>query len=105
VDRNGLQLTGRTEDIAPVEPLADRWRAFGWSVREADGHDLDALTEALATAPWQPGRPSVLLARTEKGHGIGFIAGQPGCHYVTLGGRLRIRTRAALAAFARRQPS
>lgn len=103
VDRNGLQLTGRTEEISPLEPLAGRWRAFGWSVREADGHDPAALAAALSAAPWEPGRPSVLLARTEKGHGIPFIAGRPACHYVKLDERLLTRTRAALAAFLRRQ--
>lgn len=105
VDRNGLQLTGRTEDISPLEPLADRWRAFGWSVREVDGHDQAALAAALHSVPWRAGHPSVLLARTEKGHGIPFIAGQPACHYVTLGERLQTKTRAALAAFVRRQSS
>lgn len=103
VDRNGLQLTGRTEDISPLEPLADRWRAFGWSVREVDGHDQAALAEALGSAPWEQHRPSVLLAATEKGHGIPFIAGQPVCHYATLGERMHTKTRAALAAFVRRR--
>jgi transketolase len=105
VDANGLQLGGRTDDISPLEPLADRWRAFGWSVREADGHDQAQLTAALATAPWQPGQPSVLIARTEKGHGIGFLAGLPACHYATLSERQRLRARAALAALARRRQS
>lgn len=103
VDRNGLQLTGRTEDVSPLEPLASRWRAFGWAVREADGHDLGALARALGSAPWEPGRPSVVLARTEKGHGIPFITGRPESHYATLGERQHARTRAALAAFARRR--
>lgn len=103
VDRNGLQLTGRTEEISPLEPLADRWRAFGWSVREMDGHDPAALAAALSAAPWEPGRPSVLIARTEKGHGIPFIAGRPASHFVKLNERLLARTRAALAAFLRRQ--
>lgn len=103
VDRNGLQLTARTENISPLEPLAERWRAFGWSVREADGHDPAALADVLGAAPWEPGRPSVLIARTEKGHGIPFIAGRPACHYVKLDERLLTRTRAALAAFLRRQ--
>ncbi len=101
VDRNGLQLTGRTEDICPLEPLADRWRAFGWSVREVDGHDPVALAAALSTTPWQPGRPSALLARTQKGYGIPFIAGRPACHYVRLDERLQAKTRGALAAFLR----
>jgi transketolase len=105
VDRNGLQLTGRTEDIGPLEPLADRWRAFGWSVREADGHDPAAVAAALSSAPWRPGRPSVLLARTQKGHGVPFIAGRPACHYARLDERLHARASAALASFLRRRPS
>jgi transketolase len=105
VDRNGLQLTGHTEDICPLEPLASRWRAFGWAVREVDGHDRGALADALGSAPWEPGRPSVVVARTEKGHGVPFVAGRPVSHYATLGERQHARTRAALTAFARRQPS
>jgi transketolase len=99
VDRNGLQLTGRTEDIAPLEPLADRWRAFGWSTREVDGHDPAQLREALQSAPWEPGRPSVVLARTEKGHGVPFIAGKTASHFVKLSERSHIKTQNALAAF------
>ncbi len=105
VDRNGLQLTGPTEDISPLEPLASRWRAFGWAVREVDGHDRVALTRVLGSAPWEPGRPSVVLARTEKGHGIPFLAGRPQSHYATLRERQHARSRAALAAFIRRQQS
>lgn len=105
VDRNGLQISGRTEDVCPVEPLASRWRAFGWSVREVDGHDRGALAAALGSAPWEPGRPSVVLASTEKGHGIGFIAGRPESHYATLGERQHARTAAALTAFVRRERS
>jgi transketolase len=104
VDRNGLQLTGRTERIGPLEPLADRWRAFGWSVREADGHDPAALAAALCATPWQPGRPSALIAATQKGYGVPFVAGRPACHYVRLDGRLRDKTRGALDAFLRRRP-
>jgi transketolase len=98
VDRNGLQLTGPTEQICPLEPLADRWRSFGWSVREAPGHDVDALAAALADLPWQPGRPSVLIARTTKGEGIPFLAGRVQSHFVTLSDRQHARAAAALAA-------
>ena len=101
VDRNGLQLTGPTEGISPLEPLADRWRAFGWSVREADGHDQAALAAALGATPWEPGRPSVLIARTTKGHGIRFLAGKPVCHYATLSERQHARAHASLASFQR----
>ena len=96
VDRNGLQLTGSTERIAPMEPLAERWRSFGWAVREADGHDAAGLADHLAAAPWEPGRPSVLIARTVKGHGLPFLAGRAASHYVTLSKRNHARAIDAL---------
>jgi transketolase len=101
VDRNGLQLTGPTEDIAPMEPLADRWRSFGWSVREVDGHDLALLAQHLDAVPWEPGRPSVLIARTVKGHGLPFLAGRASGHYVTLSPRNHARATSALRAARR----
>lgn len=100
VDRNGLQLTGPAERIAPMESLADRWRAFGWSVRDVDGHDVAGLVEHLDAAPWEPGKPSVLIARTVKGHGLPFLAGRPASHYVTLSERNHARAMAALRAGA-----
>jgi transketolase len=98
VDCNGLQLTGATEGIAPMEPLAERWRSFGWSVREADGHDPALLAEHLGAAPWEPGKPSVLIARTVKGHGLPFLAGRAASHYVTLSPRNHSRALNALRA-------
>ncbi|MFE5212410.1 transketolase [Streptomyces sp. NPDC056600] len=91
VDRNGLQLTGATEGIAPMEPLADRWRSFGWAVRDVDGHDPDELAQHLDAAPWEPGRPSVLIARTVKGQGLPFLAGRSASHYVRLSPRNHAR--------------
>lgn len=96
VDRNGLQLTGSTERIAPLEPLAERWRGFGWAVREVDGHDVTQVAEQLSAAPWEPGRPSVLIARTVKGHGLPFLAGRVASHYVTLSKRNHARAIDAL---------
>ncbi|MFE5679533.1 transketolase [Streptomyces erythrochromogenes] len=96
VDRNGLQLTGTTEGIAPMEPLADRWRSFGWAVRDVDGHDPDLLADHLNAAPWEPGRPSVLIARTVKGQGLPFLAGRSSSHYVTLSPRNHARAARAL---------
>lgn len=96
VDRNGLQLNGRTADTAPMEQLADRWRSFGWAVRETDGHDLDALVTHLSEAPWEPGRPSVLICRTVKGQGIPFLADRVSSHYLQLSPRNHARARAAL---------
>ena len=96
VDRNGLQLTGHTEDIAALEPMADRWRSFGWAVREVEGHDHGALIEALSCAPWHPGRPSVLIARTVKGQGVPLVAGKITSHYATLSNRMHARVVRAL---------
>ncbi|MGH4033425.1 transketolase [Actinomycetota bacterium Odt1-20B] len=96
VDRNGLQLTGATESIAPLEPLDERWRSFGWSVRDVDGHDTAGLAEHLAAAPWEPGKPSVLIARTVKAQGLPFLAGRAAGHYVTLSQRNHLRAMSAL---------
>lgn len=84
VDRNGLQINGRTEQRIALEPLAERWRSFGWCVRETDGHDVSELACVLPSAPWEPGRPSVLIARTTKGRGVRFLEGRKKSHYVTL---------------------
>jgi transketolase len=55
-----------------VEPLADKWRAFGWAVREIDGHDMGAIVDALDAVPYESGRPSALIAHTVKGKGVSF---------------------------------
>ncbi|GIF96661.1 transketolase [Catellatospora citrea] len=96
VDRNGLQLTGPTDAIAPMEPLAERWRSFGWAVREVDGHDPELLADLLDAGPWEPGKPSVLIARTVKGQGLPFLAGRASSHYVTLSPRNHARAISAL---------
>ncbi len=96
VDRNGLQITGRTEDIVRLEPLADRWRSFGWEVEEVDGHDIGQLITVLRSAPRRPGRPTVILARTVKGKGIPFVEGRAQSHFGRLGERQRARSIAAL---------
>lgn len=96
VDRNGLQLTGATDGIAPMEPLADRWRSFGWAVRDVPGHDPNELASHLNSGPWQPGSPSVLIARTVKGHGLPFLEGRSASHYVTLSPRNHARAVRAL---------
>lgn len=98
VDRNGLQLTGSTEDTAPMEPMAERWRSVGWAARDVDGHDPELLADLLDAAPWEPGKPSVLIARTVKGHGLPFLAGRSASHYVTLSPRNHARAIGALRA-------
>jgi transketolase len=103
VDRNGLQLAGETEATITLEPLADRWRAFGWAVREVDGHDPGALAQAFG-AP-EPGRPVVVLARTVKGKGLPFIQGRTESHFARLSERQRTRALAVLRARQRRDAS
>lgn len=101
IDRNGLQITGATEDVVPLEPLADRWRAFGWHAIEVDGHDLGALV-AVLTAPGESGKPTVVIARTVKGKGLPFVEGQVRSHFARLGERQRDRALNALRTTARR---
>lgn len=80
IDDNGVQLDGLTRDIMNVEPVADKFRAFGWNVIETDGHDLRGLRHAFYLAESVQGRPSLILAHTVKGKGVSFMEGQPAWH-------------------------
>lgn len=73
VDRNRVQLDGPTEDIMPLEPLAEKWRAFGWDVLRVDGHDAGAVVEALRRARANTETPAVVIADTVKGKGVSFM--------------------------------
>jgi len=81
IDRNGLQQGAAVADTSDLEPLADKLLAFGWSVVEVDGHDHGALCEVLSSAPWEPGRPSAVIARTHKGHPVSFMSDDPRWHH------------------------
>ena len=81
VDRNRIQMMDRTERISGLEPLADKWRAFGWAVREVDGHDHAALVDTFAGMPFEPGRPNCIIAATCKGRGVSFIEDSIGWHH------------------------
>lgn len=81
VDRNGLQQGAPVADTSDLEPLADKITAFGWSVVEVDGHDHARLSEVLSSAPWQPGRPSAVIARTHKGHPVSFMSDDARWHH------------------------
>ncbi|MDR1520378.1 MAG: transketolase [Planctomycetota bacterium] len=80
VDNNHVQLDGRTEDIKTIEPVAGKWRAFGWRVLEVDGHSLEELYGAYRTAMREKNRPSVIVAETIKGKGVSFMENQAGWH-------------------------
>jgi transketolase len=81
IDRNRLQQGDRTETTITLEPLAERWRAFGWAVREIDGHDMAQLLQTLGEVPFQPGQPSCLIARTCKGRGVSFMEDRAEWHH------------------------
>lgn len=83
VDYNKIQSLAPVEQTVRLEPFADKWTAFGWAVKEVDGHDHDAMLEALDTLPFTPGKPSVLIAHTTKGKGVSFMEQQVLWHYRT----------------------
>lgn len=72
-DRNRLQTDGDTEEVMPLDPLAEKWRAFGWSSWEIDGHDFVQIAAAVARARAEPGRPAMIIANTTKGRGVSFM--------------------------------
>lgn len=81
VDRNMLQQGARTETTMRLDPLADRFRSFGWAVRDVDGHDHLALDEVLASGSPESGRPLCVIAHTVKGQGVGFMADNVTWHH------------------------
>jgi transketolase len=84
VDANQFQAMGRTEDVLGLEPLPAKLKAFGCHTLECDGHDLAALETALNTLITSSGRPGAIVARTLKGHGVSFMAGDNRWHYTRL---------------------
>ncbi len=81
IDRNGLQQGDATEQTIRLEPLAEKWRAFGWAVRDVNGHDHAALLAVLEGLPLEPGRPSCIIAHTHKGYGVSFMQNRPEWHH------------------------
>jgi transketolase len=81
VDRNGLQQGARTESTMRLDPLAERFRSFGWDVSEVDGHDHMALLEAFTAGPRAPRRPACIIAHTTKGKGVGFMEDSVAWHH------------------------
>jgi len=84
IDLNGQQALGHTRDVVDLEPLADRWRAFGWDTHEVDGHDPDGLAATLAGLDTTEGPPHVLLARTIFGKGVSYMEREIHWHYWTM---------------------
>lgn len=84
VDVNGLQGYDRVEALTPLAALADKWRAFGWEVREIDGHDHREIARGLGPVSRGSGRPLAVLARTVKGKGVREMEDQLGWHYFSV---------------------
>jgi transketolase len=80
IDYNKIQSFGRVEDVLNLEPFADKWRSFGWDVREIDGHDHDKLRGSL-TPQGRDGKPVVVIAHTVKGKGVSFMENKLAWHY------------------------
>ena len=81
IDRNRLQITGDTEQVMAQEPLAERWRAFGFDVDDVDGNDIEAVIDALEASFERHGKPHLLILRTVKGKGVSFMENQVSWHH------------------------
>ena len=81
VDRNRFQQGDATESTVRLDPLADRWRAFGWAVTEVDGHDHAALLDLFHRLPLEQGKPSCIIAHTVKGKGVSFMEDRVEWHH------------------------
>lgn len=81
LDRNRYQNDGATEEIMPLEPVADKWRSFKWNVIEIDGHDFEQIDEAFSKADAYENGPTLILANTIKGKGCSYMLNRPELHY------------------------
>jgi len=96
VDRNQMMIDGRTEDIMSLEPLAEKWKAFGWEVREIDGHDFAQIGAAIEGAQATKGAPTVIILDTVKGKGVDFMEGDVKWHYGSIDSELAARAKASI---------
>lgn len=81
VDKNTLQITGPTAEVCNTEPLDEKFKSFGWAVKEVDGNDIDALTATFESLPFEKGKPSLVIAHTVKGKGVSFMENQIKWHH------------------------
>lgn len=80
LDHNKMQIDGPIEQVMSPEPLADKWRSFGWHVIEIDGHDMQQILAAVDEAKQTTGQPTIIIAKTVKGKGVSFMENQVGWH-------------------------
>lgn len=83
LDYNKQQSYGTTYEVLDLDPLGDKWRAFGFAVKEVDGHSVDQLRSALAATPFEAGKPSIIICHTIKGKGISFVENNLNWHHKT----------------------
>lgn len=81
IDYNKIQACGRTEEVLDLEPLAEKVSAFGWAVKEVDGHDCEEIESVLSAVPFEDGKPSCVIAHTVKGKGVSFMENDVLWHY------------------------
>jgi len=81
VDVNGLQISGPTREVMDMSSIGAKFRAFGWSVEEIDGNDVDQILDVLARVPFEKGRPTAIVARTVKARGLAALEGTVASHY------------------------
>ena len=84
IDYNKWQATGRSNETLQLDPLVDKWRAFGWDAKEVDGHDITTLVTEMSGVPGSAGstgRPKALIAHTVKGKGVSFMEDDNNWHY------------------------
>jgi transketolase len=84
IDLNGQQALGYTSDVLSMDPMHERWEAFGWDARRVDGHDVGGLLRAIDNLETRSGRPHVLIARTTFGKGVSFMQSQIRWHYLPM---------------------
>ena len=84
IDRNRLKAMDAADASKVLDPLAERWRSFGWAVREIDGHNMPAIMDALDWAEQPRDQPALIVANTIKGKGVSFIEGQAGYHNASI---------------------
>ena len=83
LDQNGLQIDGPVKEVMNIAPIADKWKSFGWHVFEVDGHDIEAILDALHKAEKVKGTPSIIICKTIKGKGVSFFENKVEYHGVT----------------------
>jgi transketolase len=96
VDYNKIQSLGNVKDVLDLEPFAEKWKSFGWAVKEVNGHDFAEIEQALNGVPHEKGRPTCILAHTIKGKGVSFMENNLLWHYRSPAGEELKQARAEL---------